>query len=206
VGAVESAIAIKKQQPLVPLSVQQIVNCESGGLGYGPPYSCNGGDAFNAFRWMLQTPVAVYSGMTTAAYFPYTSDLTGVAGHCIKPAVIVSGSKPIAISRYTYGNGVLANLKAALDVGPVVVAVSAASLVFQLYLGGVITDSSCGDATTLDHYLLAVGYGEIDGIPYIKCKNSWGVYWGDNGYVLIGADETANYCGILSDISFPTMP
>lgn len=206
VGAVESAVAIARQAALVPLSVQQIVNCESGGVGFGPPYSCNGGDAFNAFRWMLQTSTAVYNGMASAASFPYTSDLTGVAGHCIKPAAIVSGSKPIAITRNVYGNGALANLKAAIDLGPVVVAVTASSMVFQLYLGGVITDLTCGDASTVDHYLLAVGYGVIDGIPYIKCKNSWGVNFGDSGYVLIGADEASNYCGILTDFSYPTMP
>jgi C1A family cysteine protease len=91
-------------------------------------------------------------------------------------------------------------LKAALNKGPVSVAIEADQVVFQMYTKGVITGSKCGN--TLDHGVLAVGYGEENGVEYFLVKNSWGPSWGDKGFVKIGATDD-NVCGILSAASFP---
>jgi cathepsin L len=72
------------------------------------------------------------------------------------------------------------------------VAIEADKISFQQYQSGVITGNECGDQ--LDHGVLAVGYGSIDGEEYFLVKNSWGESWGDQGYVKIG---TNNVCGIL---------
>ena len=89
-------------------------------------------------------------------------------------------------------------LKAALDKQPVSVAIEADKLAFQMYTSGVLTGTSCG--TSLDHGVLAVGYGTEDGTEYFLVKNSWGGSWGDAGYVKIGveSEEAAGVCGILS--------
>ena len=89
-------------------------------------------------------------------------------------------------------------LRAALNIGPVSVAIEADEYAFQGYFEGVIT-SGCGDK--LDHGVLAVGYGTLNGQEYFLVKNSWGADWGDNGYVKIAP----NQCGILMDPSYPTM-
>merc|ERR1711865_489256 len=68
---------------------------------------------------------------------------------------------------------------------------------FKGYTGGVIT-SGCG--TSLDHGVLAVGYGTDAGQEYFLVKNSWGGSWGVNGYVKMAPDQ----CGITLQPSYPS--
>ena len=41
------------------------------------------------------------------------------------------------------------------------------------------------------HAITIVGFGVEDGVDYWTVKNSWGPFWGDNGYfrILRGVDE-----------------
>jgi len=68
------------------------------------------------------------------------------------------------------------DIQAAVYQQPVSVAVEADQPVFQQYTGGIITSSSCG--TTLDHAILAVGYGSQNGQDYWIVQNSWSNTWG----------------------------
>jgi C1A family cysteine protease len=92
-----------------------------------------------------------------------------------------------------------AALKAAINVGPVSVAVDAGNLSYQLYETGVVT-SGCG--TALSHGNVAVGYGTMNGQGYYMVKNSWGSGWGDKGYIRIS--DQGNVCGITMQNSYPT--
>jgi cathepsin L len=94
-------------------------------------------------------------------------------------------------------------LKAALNIAPVSVAVEADQPVFSNYVSGVITSADCG--TSLDHGVLAVGYGTLDGDEFFLVKNSWGASWGDAGYLRIGVAPGAGICGINSSASQPTI-
>merc|ERR1712166_501095 len=63
------------------------------------------------------------------------------------------------------------------------------------------TDGTCKSsfATTLDHGVLAVGYGD----GFFKVKNSWGSSWGESGYLKISSE--GNTCGIHSDATQPVV-
>jgi hypothetical protein len=92
-------------------------------------------------------------------------------------------------------------LDAVTNVGPVSVAIEADQSAFQYYNSGVLT-GTCG--TSLDHGVLAVGFGSDSGTDYWKVKNSWGTSWGMQGYVLI--ERGVNKCGIASGPpSYPTV-
>merc|ERR1712139_82452 len=73
--------------------------------------------------------------------------------------------------------------------GPVSVAIEADTRVFQLYTGGVLSDDACGQK--IDHAVLAVGYGEDNGVKYWNVKNSWGAAWGEKGYIRLARDKEA---------------
>merc|ERR1712025_148956 len=86
---------------------------------------------------------------------------------------------------------------------PVSIAIEADQRAFQLYKSGVLT-GTCG--TKLDHGVLAVGYGTMDGTDYRKVKNSWGASWGSNGYILLEKGKnSAGECGIKMQPSYPVV-
>jgi len=91
-------------------------------------------------------------------------------------------------------------LMAAVQLGPVAIAIEADQAAFQLYTGGVIT-KNCG--TNLDHGVLLVGYGTDNSTntDYWLVKNSWGPKWGEKGFVRIIRDK--NMCGLNSAASYP---
>lgn len=67
-------------------------------------------------------------------------------------------------------------LVSAIAMQPISIAIEASQFVFQFYKNGVITDDSCGSRGSIDHGVLAVGYGtDLDTQePYFLVKNSWG--------------------------------
>jgi C1A family cysteine protease len=94
-------------------------------------------------------------------------------------------------------------LLAAVNIGPVSVAVEADQPVFQHYAGGVLNSLSCG--TALDHAVLIVGHGvnSTSNQEYWIVKNSWGTSWGESGYVRIADSAGQGICGINMSPAYP---
>jgi cathepsin L len=92
-------------------------------------------------------------------------------------------------------------LLAAIAKQPVSVTIDASQYPFQHYFSGIITDATCG--TSLDHAVLAVGYGVENGTEYYIVKNSWGADWGEKGYVRIAAVDGQGMCGIQELALYP---
>lgn len=65
------------------------------------------------------------------------------------------------------------DLKIAVYTQPVVAAVDAGHSSFQLYRSGVYYEPRCS-SSRLDHAILVVGYGTLEGKDFWIAKNSWG--------------------------------
>jgi C1A family cysteine protease len=173
---------------LLSFSEQQLVDCSSS---YGNQ-GCNGGLMDDAFKYVIA------QGIEQESQYPYT----GVTGTCQYNA-----ANAIKVNTGYTDNPAnnQATLLTAVYGQPVSVAIEADQPVFQLYTGGVITSASCG--TSLDHGVLAVGWGTSGSTPYWIVKNSWGATWGQAGFVWIGKSSSTSspgICGIAMMASFPT--
>lgn len=180
-GSVEGAYFLK-QGVLKSFSEQQLVDCANGSWHN---YGCMGGLMDSAFKYIEKYPLEEES------VYPYKARDSACVAKASKEEASISGFTDVPKMS-------VQQLKAAINKTPVSVAIEADQMAFQNYKSGVIT-SGCG--TQLDHGVLAVGYGSLNGQEYFLVKNSWSSTWGDHGYVRIGVD---NHCGILQMASYPT--
>jgi len=181
-GSIEGAIYLKNKV-LNSLSEQQLVDCAGkyGNLG------CNGGLMDRAFKYVEA------NGLCSESDYPYTAkDGTCRSDSCtIQPYTKITGYKDVTPKSEP-------DLGASCDMQPISIAIEADQTGFQLYKSGVFS-GICGE--NLDHGVLLVGYGTDTGQDYWKVKNSWGVSWGEKGYIRMIRNK--NECGISDEPSYP---
>ena len=152
-------------------------------------FGCNGGNQSLAFNYYES-----HYAMSEASY-PYTAK----TGSCQYNASNVTPAKT------TGWTGVTANspdaMKSALASNPLAVAIQANQLSFQMYSGGVFTNTNCG--TQLDHATNVVGWGNNGTVDYWIMRNSWGTGWGMSGYMELEIVAGAGLCGIQMQPLFP---
>jgi len=190
-GALEGAYK-NKYSTLKSFSEQNLVDCDTLTNG-GKDHGCNGGLMDNAFSWVKKN-----GGLAYESDYVYVSGTTKTAGTCNQSKY--TKDTKVAPASYT---DVTVNsdsaLMSALNKQTVSVAIEADQKEFQLYKSGVFT-AACG--TSLDHGVLAVGYGtdSSSGLDFYKVKNSWGTSWGEGGYIRLqrGVSQKQGQCGILS--------
>ena len=180
-GAIEGAYAIATGN-LVSLSEQMLVSCDLSDQTHG----CGGGSFGEAMNWVERS-----GGICTESDYPYTGDDSTCNSGC-KSTVTVKGGVAVPANDENA-------LLAAVAIGPVSVLVDASDT-FKFYAGGVLDDPACG--LSLNHAVLAVGYGTEDGKDYWKVKNSWGDGFGENGYIRMVRNK--NQCGVAQVAGYPT--
>lgn len=185
--AVEGITEIRTGK-LIALSEQELVDCDVEDENQG----CQGGCMDSAYQFIMK------HGLSGEVRYPYM----GTDGTCnteeeARRSTMIKGYEDVP------ANSEEALLKAVAN-QPVSVAIDAGGFEFQFYSGGVFT-GACG--TDLDHGVAVVGYGTSEeGTKYWLVKNSWGVEWGEEGYVRMQRDIDAKegLCGIAMNASYPT--
>ncbi|XP_058801571.1 digestive cysteine proteinase 1 [Phymastichus coffea] len=181
-GAVEGAYFMKYKKQ-VRLSQQALIDC-SWGFGNN---GCDGGEDFRAYQWIIKhgglPTEEEYGGYLGQDGYCHINNVTKVAK--IKGFVNVQTDDIDAMKVALFKNG------------PVSVAIDASHRTFSFYSNGVYYEPSCGNTEdSLDHAVLAVGYGTMNGKGYWLIKNSWSNYWGNDGYILMAQKD--NNCGVLT--------
>ncbi|NXE44166.1 CATS protein, partial [Ptilorrhoa leucosticta] len=184
VGALEAQVKLKTGN-LVSLSAQNLVDC-SGMYGNK---GCSGGFMTEAFQYIIDN-----GGIESEESYPYTAQ----NGTCRYNA----SARAASCSRFVeLPEGDEAALRDAVaTVGPVAVAIDATRPSFFLYHSGVYDDPQCSQE--VNHAVLVVGYGSLDNKEFWLVKNSWGVHFGDAGYIRM-VRNASNRCGIASYASYP---
>ncbi|XP_063055370.1 cathepsin S-like [Engraulis encrasicolus] len=188
VGALEGQL-MKTTGKIVDLSPQNLVDCSSK-----PKYGnkgCNGGFMSAAFQYVIDN-----QGIDSDASYPYK----GVQGDCnYRPEQRAANCSSFG---FVPEDSEEALKEAVANIGPVSVAIDATRPHFIFFRSGVYNDPSC--TQKVNHGVLAVGYGTMDGQDYWLVKNSWGAGFGDQGYIRMARNKN-NQCGIAKYACYPLM-
>ncbi|CAM4755679.1 unnamed protein product [Rotaria magnacalcarata] len=185
-GTIEGAYFVKHGTS-IRLSEQDLIDC-SWGFGNN---GCDGGEDFRAYQYIMK-----HGGVALEdAYGQYLQE----DSFCHHDNTTL-GAKILGYVNITEGDEEALRMAIATK-GPVSVAIDAAHKGFLFYASGVFYDPDCGSSPdALDHAVLAVGYGNLNGEDYWLVKNSWSTYWGNDGYVLMSRRN--NNCGVATAATY----
>lgn len=185
IGAQECQHTLKKKEVLI-LSEQYLVDCIETCNG------CDGGNAVCSYDYILKN----YDGL-----FQLESDYPYKA---VPSSCKFDKSKGVApIKSYTWCDHENEDdMKEKVGtLGPASVGIDASGPQFKLYSSGVYYSDTCTKWTP-NHLVLVVGYGSEGGKDYWIVKNSWGLSWGEKGYIRMSRNRDNN-CGIATMALIP---
>jgi len=173
--AIETAVA-QATGKILALSPQNVVSCALNPHHCGGTGGCNGATADIAFGYVAD------KGIASERDYPYQAR-TGTCNETIAKTAKISGFVKVTPNSY---NDVLTALATA---GPLAVNVDASY--WSSYSSGVFTGCQFNDVD-INHVVQAVGYGHDDARnkDYWIIRNSWGVGWGEQGYMRLERHAT----------------
>jgi cathepsin L len=178
---------------LLSLSEQLCVDCVLDGAD-----TCDlGGEPHDCYLQVISE-----GGDETEDDYPYTESSGNPCAFDASLAVAKNFSYYVNI---TSGDEVA--LMAASAQHVISVGIDASQDSFQFYSSGVYNEPQCVNGwDQLDHGVTVVGYGhdESSKLDYWIVKNSWGEFWGQEGYIWM-ARNLKNQCGIATDATYPTV-
>jgi len=186
-GAVEGQL-FGKTSKLVSLSEQNLIDCSTTWGNEG----CNGGLMDNAFQYIKDN-----GGIDTEDSYPFTAQNESCQYDESSSGGTITGFQDLPSGDEARLQEVVATI------GPVAVAIDASQPSFQQYSDGIYNETACS-SSQLDHAVLVVGYGtqQSTNIDFWLVKNSWGLSWGQQGYIMM-ARNSKNQCGIATSASYP---
>lgn len=208
-------IARKAEGMDINLSIQYILNCGSGTAG-----SCYGGYHTGAYQFIKDNGFIPYD--TCQPYIACSSDSSqGFCDHvdtscnAINTCVTCSGFDEGCTALNYFPNATVAeygtvpgtgaekvmNMKKEIHTrGPVAVTINASPL--KAFTGGKVFDDD-NESKMANHVVSIVGWGkDNDGKEYWHVRNSWGYYWGEEGFFRVATGK--NMLGIEDSVAWAT--
>jgi cathepsin X len=182
--------------PDYDLAIQYILNCGTDVAG-----SCDGGSATGAFQFVHDNGVPIDTCLQYEA-----DDLQCTAinqcRNCKGPpgqgtCWAQANYTKFFVDQYSDVSGVDAIRAEIAARGPVAAGIDAT--VLETYTGGIITATQ---PANINHIVSIVGYGTENGVDFWIVRNSWGQYWGENGWFRIVRGQDA--LGIEDMVSWAT--
>jgi len=162
-------------------SEQELVDC--GMYGASGANGCNGATIYAYSKWIKDKK----RKLTSEEDYPYLGS---------NPRYSCPPEKPLnqgaQVNDYFYTNNGNEEMlkKLVAEHGAVLIAVHADST-FSYYGGGILSRCSKNGRWDLNHAVTVVGYGTDGGKDYWLIKNSWGDWWGENGYIKLARGSNA---------------
>lgn len=194
--------------PDVMLGRQTFLNC---GPAHGLSDGCGGGEPTDVFEFMhhygLPDESCLPYNATDHTKFSASNGTCPPEGYCMNCITLPGTTEPSCfpvktVVRYRakeYGRvtGEHAIMKELLK-GPVTCGIACNDEFTFNYTAGIFHDKT--GFVDIDHDVEIVGWGEEDGVKYWNVRNSWGTYWGMNGFFKI--IRGVNNLGIESDCHY----
>lgn len=181
VQACESAYALT-HGVLFSCSEQNILDCCDTCQG------CVGGFEFLALDYIIEKQNGF---LNSEDVYPYTAK--------DGPKCLFDQTKGInQIKSYVHGKkGDEEYLKGLVAQGVCDIAIDATGWAFAMYSGGIYVGDQC-IPNYMNHAVGLVGYGTENNVDYWIVRNSFGVKWGEDGYVRMIRND-GNRCNVASD-------